>query len=147
MSQNGNKPYEKMELSRGWIGYFLRQNFTVKVMAMQSIDNYRASSVSAEHICQHIGRGKATVQRYRRMSRNYIRNCDGYSLSLKEALGRKRKYAIGPKQSKVVRCIGRTTGNLDHVTVMSVLSAMGRKYKPVIVFSGRELHYRVVNID
>ena len=36
----------------------------------------------------------------------------------------------------------RTKGNLNHVTLMAVVGADGRAYKPALVFPGRQPHYR-----
>lgn len=38
-------------------------------------------------------------------------------------------------------------GKLDHVIMMSIVSAIGRVYKQVLVFQGRDLHYQAVNND
>lgn len=74
-------------------------------------------------------------------------NFNESGLSLKDTLGRQQKYEIVPKQSKVIHCIAITSGNLDQVTVMYVVSAIGCNYISVIVYPGSKLDYRFVNSD
>lgn len=58
-------------------------------------------------------------------------------------MGRIQSYVVGPRE-KTIQTVEVTVVKLYNVTIMSVVSGMGRTYKPAIVFSRWELHYKVV---
>lgn len=58
----------------------------------------------------------------------------------------KRSYGMGLKDNKLVRTMAKTR-SIERVTVLSVVSADGKNYKPAIVFPGKEMHYRRAKND
>lgn len=66
---------------------------------------------------------------------------------LKTLNGRSKTYAIGQKATKIIHIGSTITGAIDHVTVLSVVCGTVVFYKPVVVFRGREMNYRIVNDD
>ena len=65
------------------------------------------------------------------------RSVDESGVSLSSMTGRQRRAAFGPNLKTLIHTVSKTVGKLDHVTVMSVVSAMGRMYKPILVFPGK----------
>jgi len=59
--------------------------------------------------------------------------------------GRSLRSVIGFKQRELVRSVLSTRGNLERVTVMPVVRASGDPYKTMVVFPGKQPHFRRVN--
>lgn len=137
----------EQKLTKGWVEGFLHRHPELKLLSIQTVDAERSAACTAHNIAEHIARVKSAVHRYNIRSPLNIINADESGVSFKNLNGRSRRYAIGPRASKIVHTGAKMPGTLDHVTVMSVVSGIGRSYKPVIVFPGRQMHYRLVNGD
>lgn len=68
-------------------------------------------------------------------------------MSFKKMKWRKKRYADCTRREKIVKALAYTVGKLENVTVMIVVSGISSLYKPVIVFTGRKLHYQTINGD
>lgn len=135
------------KVSKSWVNGFLKRHPQLKVFPMQYIENPRTAGATREHIAEHIARVQCAIEIYAIKSLNFKFNIDESGISFKRLLGCKRRYAVGPRAEKIVHTVANTVGKLDHVTMMSVVTTMGRVYEHIIVFPGRELHYLTVKKD
>lgn len=134
-------------LTRRRLNGFLKRHKHLKVQAMQSIDTCRTDELWAEQIREDISKLRSVMKRYNIKYRHYVISIDESRVSFKAMIGRKRKFAVGPGNEKITHSVVRKVGKLEHWTLMSVASGIGRTYKPVFVFPGKELHYRKVGSD
>ena len=56
--------------------------------------------------------------------------------------GRSLRKGIGVTNQSLVSAAVKTKGKLDRVTVMCVINAAGQEFKPVVVYPGKQPHYR-----
>jgi len=67
---------------------------------------------------------------------------DKSGTSFERMTGRSLQKGIGRRHVALIHSVVRTKGNLDRVTVMRTVSAAGVELKPVIVFPGKQAHFR-----
>lgn len=100
--------------------------------------------MTTEAVDEHICRLNAIIERYDIRHARQILNLDQCCVFFR-ATGRraKRKMLMKKNTAKLCKTIVKTK-NIDHVAIISVLSASGFEYKPVVVYPGVQAHYRKV---
>ena len=133
--------------SRGWANAFVNRRPDLKKVAMRVIDDKRMLAISKARVAEHISRVQAICARYRIDEPSRVFNLDESGASFDKMTGRSLRRGVGPSSDKsksITRAGLQTKGRLNHVTVMGVVSADGRAYKPAVVFPGNQHHYRVL---
>lgn len=131
-----------------WVKNFADRNH-LAYRKVQQVEAARINAVTEEHICEHIARVQAAIKRYGIRSASQIVNMDQSGMSFKKMVGRSLRKGFvsnnkGNKSSALQKTLS-AKGNLDRVTIMPVVSACGKAFKPVVVYPGKLPHYRKVN--
>lgn len=101
-------------------------------------------ALTNQHGAEHLPCVSDTMKRYNIREAWQIFNMDETGHSFKRLVERSLRKVIGPKGRNLTLHASKTKGNLESVTVMPVLSASGTRYKPVVMYTGKQVHYRKV---
>ena len=131
--------------SHYWVDDFVRRN-GLDYHNVQVVEGARVESLSHEHICEHIARVGAALKRYNIRYESYIFNMDQTGCSFQKMVRYSlRKGIVKKKEGRKIRLIQRairTKEALNRVTVMPVVSPAGQDLKPIIVYPGKQTHFR-----
>lgn len=130
--------------STSWVDGFLKRHDLV-YKAVRVIDDKHVQAVSEANVAEHIAHVKAAMDRYRIKDARFVFNMDQSGASFAKMTGRSLRKGVGPRNVALIHSAVRTKGNLERVTVMPVVSASGVAFKPVIVYPGKQAHYRKVS--
>ena len=97
-----------------------------------------------EHITEHIARQGAAYKRYSINHDDFVLNMDQSGISFAKMVRRSLRKGIGSSGQTLTQKAIRTSGNLERVTVVPVVSASGNTYTPVVVYPGTQANYRKV---
>lgn len=136
-------PFNDNRPSLMWLGRFMKRN-GFRSTSVALIEDKREKAVTADNLCEHLQRVQAVFDRFNIKDPRHVFNLDESGASFHQITGRSLRKGVCMKGQKVQRIAVRTKGNLDHVTIMSVVSAAGVALKPVVVFPGKQAHYRKV---
>ena len=130
--------------SRGWLESFIRRRPDLRMRCMQVMEDKRIEAITPTKVGEHIARVIAICKRFRIRHPCQIVNLDECGMSFDRMAGRSLRQGVthSTRQRSVESVAVRTRGNLNHVTIMAVVGADGKAYKPVVVFPGKQPHYR-----
>ena len=117
----------------------------INIMPLQSIECNRTEAVKTAHIGAHISRIKAALMRYNINDPRIILNLDEFAVSFKKVTERSLRKALTINSHRAIAAMYTTKGQLDHITIISVVNAAGMTFKYFTVCPGREVHHCVVN--
>lgn len=95
-----------------------------EVLTVRVVEDKRVQAVTKEHITEHPARIEAAMKRYRIREARFVFNLDQSGTSIARITGRRSmRKGIGHVGHKLIQANFGTKGNLQHITVMSVVSA------------------------
>ena len=127
---------ERPNPTNGWLNGFLSRNPDLKVNPVKTVESARTDAVHSSNISEHIARIISAMDRYNITKPKQVFNFDESGVSFKSMCVSNRTFAVGPRDHKLVHTMVKTK-IIDRVTVLSVISADGKNYKPAIVFPGK----------
>lgn len=134
--------------STRWIKSFSVRN-KLSYRRIQQLEAVRLSSITKDHISQHISHVQTSMNRYNITPADRIFNMDQSGSSLEKMVGRSlRKVFVNINEKKQSIALQKTIavkGKLHRVTFMPVVSADGSAYNPIIAYSRKLPHYHMVN--
>ncbi len=92
--------------------------------------------MTVNNVAAHFARLEAIYEKYSINCPSQIFNLDETGFSLKGAVRGQTKVII-PKGERANSVTLKTSGNVDHVTVMPVVSADGKVWNPAIILKGK----------
>ena len=130
--------------TRGWVTGFLSRRAELRVVALRFVEEKRVAAITEARVAEQIARVKAVLKRYHINKASHIFNIDECGVSFDKMNCRSLRRGVA--HASVSRAMHfatiRTRGNLNHVTVMAVISADGKEYKLFLVSPGKLPHYR-----
>lgn len=129
--------------SQKFIKNFLNRN-GLGYRHVRQVEGLRLDALSPRNVIGHIARVRAAMKRFNINSPAQVFNMDQSGISLAKIVGRSLRKGVGPQNTILVQKTVRTKGSLDRVTIMPIVSADGKAYKPVVIFPGQRPHYRKV---
>ena len=142
MSRQQQIKFKDNRSSHKWVTKFLIRHPDLAPKSMKCVESKHVTAITKHNIGTHIARINAVVNRYNIRDSNRIFNLDDCGISFSKMARRSLRKGIGYKAKNLVTTAVDSKGNLDHVTVMAVVIASGKAYKPVIAFPGKQAHYR-----
>lgn len=110
--------------------------------AVRQMDDERLDAVTRENIADRLARLQGAILFDNNNDSKFLFNMDQSGSSFAKMIGRLlRRGCLTRKQNLVLYKTLQTKGNLDRVTIFSVVSASGKAYTPVVNFSGRHPHF------
>lgn len=139
--------FQAGEPSNTWLKSFsARQNLITK--RIQQVEAARLEAVTHRNVAAHISRVQAAIDRFNIKSPSQIVNMDQTGMSFSKMVGRslRRGFYDGAEKKKVLGLQKTLSakGSLDRVTLMPVVDAAGKAYKPCVVYPGKLPHFRRV---
>ena len=129
--------------SLSWVDGFLKRR-RLTYQSIRGIDDTRTDAVALKNCAEHLSRVSSLISQYDICDTSRIFNLDQTGSSSHRMVGRSLRKGIGKIGSKILRRSVRTRGALKRVTGMPVISTAGHSYKPIIVYPGKQIHYRKV---
>ena len=131
--------------SNRWVEGFLSRNPEIAVRPVRAVDARRIEAVTRHNIATHIARVQVDMDRFDIHDPNLILNVDESGISFQKMAGRSLLRELGNAHEKtLVSTMIRTRGRMERATVMCFVNAAGLSFKPVMVFPGKQPHYRMV---
>lgn len=93
------------------------------VSFVHCIEREKTDAVTSDHVAEQISQVEAAIKWYRIKDPKLIVNVDEFGISSKNFDGWCARKGTGPKSKELVFSLVKTTGNLDHVTNMSVVTS------------------------
>ena len=109
------------------------------------MESDRLERVTSANVAEHIARVPEAMRRFRIYDLRFIFNLDESGVSFKNMAGRSLRKGVGPSGARLQSKAVITKGKLERVTVMCVVNAAGESFKPVIVYPGKQPHFRRVH--
>lgn len=109
------------------------------------IDDKRLNALAIDHVREPISRVEEAVKRLNLRNPARIINVDESGTALKSFCRQTLGESVGKAKRQLYPTEISTTGSFDRVTIMDVVSAVGRAYRPAINFPGKKARYRFVN--
>ena len=116
----------------------------LRTSSVQVVEDKRLLAITPSTVTEHIARVQAALDRYNIRDARCIFNVDQSGSLFARMVGRSLRKGIGKPGQTLEQSNVRTKGQLDRVTIMPVVSAAGSTFKPVIVYPGKNPHYRKV---
>ena len=109
------------------------------------MESDRLERVTRANIAEHIARVQEAMRRFHIYDPRFIFNLEESGVSFKNIPWRSLQKGIGPSEARLQSKAVIKKGKLVRVTVMCVVNAAGESFKPVIVYPGKQPHFRRVH--
>ena len=116
----------------------------LRKMFMRFVEDRRLSAISHSSVAEHTALVTAILQRYRITDPSRVVNLDeiGFSFDRMTQRSLRRGVTHATHTTAVAIPAIRTSGNLNHVTMMVVVSSNGKAFKPLLVLPGKQPNFR-----
>lgn len=128
-----------------WLLECMFRHSKLKVNFVRSIDDKRIQALKPDHACEHIVRVEEAMKRFNILDPARIVNVDELGAAFKSLWCRSLRKRIRRAEKQLFHTKVLTRGNLDCLTVMGAVSAIGKEYRPAIIFQGMHARYCVAN--
>ena len=133
-------------LSKTSMCNLIERNLTLSIRLVRAIESRLIQAVTRRNVGEHIARMQAAMDRYNVHDARRIFNIDESGVSFRTMAGKRLRKGITTRDKQYAfSSLVRTKGSLDRVTVLCVVNAAGERFKPAIVFPGKQPHYRRVD--
>ena len=123
----------------------LLQRHRLEYNSVTQVEGVRVDAINKHTVTEHIARVQSVMVRYQNHNPKYLFNMDQSDSSFTKTVGRSLRKDVAHKTSRSLVQRGiRVKSDLDRATLMPVVFADGRAYKPCIIFRGKLPHSRHV---
>lgn len=138
-------PFINCRPSFPWIRRFVKRHRELELKASRPVEMLRTRAVRPDVLAAHFVRTEAIYAKYNIRDSRQVFNIDETGVSFRDLSRGRCIRAAGSSQSEVVSAGARFRGNIDHVTLMPVVSADGSAYTPLVVIPGKRAPWKKVD--
>lgn len=124
-----------------WVRGFFSRNAEVCTRSVVGLEGDRVRTTTSDFIREHLGCVKTVITRYIITDPRRFLNVDETGCSFNSMTTKSLRKTTGMKRKdKLMTEVAPARGSMHFMTIVTVLSAHGESFKPIIVLPGNKLH-------